>query len=134
MRTLRELEAAVENSEVAAKVRRLGDLAQQILNTVEEKPEKKPQIRKFLQYYLPTTQKLLEAYVQSGAQPVQAPSMQEDREDIEQVLDTLTKAYERQLDGLFAEEALDIVTDVRVLETMLSNDGLTVGPLDRKDE
>ena len=134
MRTLRELEAAVENSEVAAKVRRLGDLAQQILNTVEEKPEKKPQIRKFLQYYLPTTQKLLEAYVQSGAQPVQAPSMQEAREDIEQVLDTLTKAYERQLDGLFAEEALDIVTDVRVLETMLSNDGLTVGPLDRKDE
>lgn len=131
VRRLRELGAVIGDPTVAAKARQVETLARRILEIVEEKPEKKPQTRKFLQYYLPTTLKLLETYARTGAEQVQAPSIREAREDIEQVLDTLTAAYERQLDSLFADEALDITTDVRVLEAMLAGDGLTAGPLEK---
>ena len=134
VRRMRELSAAIEKPVVTAQVIRIADLAQRILDTVREKPEKLPQARKFLHYYLPATQKLLEAYVQSGVQSVQIRSMQEVRKDIEQVLNTLTAAYERQLDSLLADEVLDITTDVRVLEAMLTGDGLTEGPLAQDDE
>ena len=131
VRRLGELGGVIGSPAVAARVCRIQALAQRILDVVGEKPEKKQQARKFLQYYLPATLKLLETYVRTGAQPVQAPSIREAREDIEQVLDTLAAAYERQLDSLFADEALDITTDVRVLEAMLAGDGLTAGPSDR---
>ncbi len=132
VKALRQWEVTIADPAMRGKVRRIGDLAQRILDAVKENPEKKSQARKFLGYYLPTTLKLLETYGRSDGQPVLAASMRQAREEIEQVMDTLTVAYERQLDSLFTHEALDITTDVRVLEAMLAGDGLTEGPLDKK--
>ena len=80
-----------------------------------------------MNYYLPTTLKLLKSYDLLEDQSYQSESIVSSRKKIEGVLDTLIQAYEKQLENLFKDDALDIATDIDVLETMMAGDGLTGG-------
>ena len=87
--------------------------------------EKLPQIRKFMNYYLPTTLKLLNAYDRMAATGVSGENIDGTKTRVEQMLGTIVTAFEKQLDSLFGAEALDISTDITVLETMMAREGLT---------
>jgi 5-bromo-4-chloroindolyl phosphate hydrolysis protein len=87
-------------------------------------PSDVPQIRKFLNYYLPTTIKLLNAYDRMGAQGIEGENISGSMSRIEDMLDTTVKAYKKQLDSLFANQALDIETDIEVMNGMLAREGL----------
>ena len=76
-------------------------------------------------YYLPTTIKLLQAYQDLDAQPVQGENIISSKKEIEKTLDTLNMAFEKLLDDLFQETAWDVSTDISVLHTMLAQEGLT---------
>ena len=91
---------------------------------VQQKPEKLPQIRKFMDYYLPTTLKLLNAYDRMGAQGVSGGNIGATMERVENIMGTIVTAFEKQLDALFGAEALDISTDITVLENMMAREGL----------
>ena len=84
---------------------------------------KSPQ--KLMEYYLPTTVKLLEAYQQLGRQPVQGENIKNSKAEIEKALDTLNVAFEKLLDSLFEDVAWDVSSDISVLHTMLAQEGLT---------
>ena len=96
-----------------------------IFDRVEQNPASVGDIRKMMEYYLPTTIKLLQAYQDLDAQPVQGENIISSKKEIEKTLDTLNRAFEKLLDDLFQETAWDVSTDISVLHTMLAQEGLT---------
>lgn len=121
----------ITNPTMSGKLSRLERTLKKIFNHIENHPEVIPQLRKMVDYYLPTTMKLLNAYVQLSKQEIQGSNIIATKTEIEDSLDTLLVAYERQLDDLFADVALDIETDISVLNTMLVQDGLVDSELDK---
>jgi len=83
-----------------------------------------PRIRMFVNYYLPTTLKLLESYSRIERVGVAGQNMQEAKDNIEKILDMLTAGFQQQFDQLFQSESLDITSDIEVLEQMMKKDGL----------
>lgn len=88
-------------------------------------PEREIEVHKFMNYYLPTTMKLLKSYSLLERQSYQGENIVASRHDIEEILGTLVHAFEKQLDQLFAADAVDISSDITVLETMIAKDGLS---------
>ncbi len=113
---------------MSAKIDHIENITRSIFAIVEQKPERKQEIRSFFNYYLPTTQKLLDFYAQLEAQPVQSQTIRDSRKNIEGIMDNLVRGFENQLDSLFRADALDISSDISVLENMLAQDGLNVSP------
>lgn len=120
-----ELNERIEDEAVSSRIDRIGTLTADIFRAVIEKPEREVDVRKFMNYYLPTTLKLLKSYDMLEDQSYQGENIVASRKKIENVLDMLISAYEKQLDRLFHDDALDIAADVDVLETMMAGDGLS---------
>ena len=93
---------------------------------------KKSQISRFMNYYLPTTLKLLNAYDRMDAAGVSGTNIDGTMGKIEAMMSTVVQAFDRQLDALFADEAMDISADITVMEQLLAQEGLT-GPQLRTD-
>ena len=126
---MRRLNDAIEDPTVSAQIDHLEETTSKIIAHVVEHPKKLPQIRRFLNYYLPTTLKLLNAYCRMGATGISGANIDGTMGKIEVMMDTVVKAFDKQLDALFADEALDISTDITVMENLLAQEGLTGGPL-----
>lgn len=122
---MRRLNDNIPGEKISAQISHLEGATQRIISYVAEHPEKLPQIRKFMNYYLPTTLKLLNAYDRMGDAGVAGENIAGTRERIDAVMDTLVSAYDRQLDALYADEAMDIATDITVMENLLKQEGLS---------
>lgn len=122
---MKRLDDTIDDEKISAAIRRLENVSQAIFRQVREKPKKLPQIRKFMDYYLPTTLKILNAYDRMSAAGVDGKNITATKEKVEGMMDTIVTAFEKQLDSLFGDEALDISTDMAVLETMMAREGLT---------
>ena len=118
---------AIPDPVMTAKISRLEDVSARIFALAKKDPDKKAQLQKFMDYYLPTALKLLNTYAQLSAQDVQGSNITEAKQSIERSMDLLITAFENQLDKLFASDALDVSTDIAALEGMLNLDGLTGG-------
>ena len=123
LRRLREADEAIEDEEMSQCIRRIEAASAGIFSYISEHPEKVSQIRKFMNYYLPTTMKLLDSYQRLDAQKVKGENIQSSLRDIDRILYTVASAFENQLDSLFSEEAMDISTDISVFESMLKQEG-----------
>lgn len=130
---LSELRRTLKNRELSVRMERIQSLTGDIVGVVSEKPEQRPQVRRFLGYYLPTAGKLLETYASLEAGGVQTASVVKTKSEIVEAAGMLVTAFEKELDSLFAADALDVATDIRVLGTMLSRDGLADSPFAEKD-
>lgn len=124
VRKIRECNDVIPGEEISAKIYRIELIVDKIFDRVEQSPETVSDVRKMMEYYLPTTIKLLEAYAQMDAQPVKGENIQTAKEEIEKTLDTLNVAFEKLLDSLFQKEAWDVSADISVLNTMLAQEGL----------
>ena len=91
-----------------------------------KQPKKLPQIRRFLDYYLPTTQKLLNSYAEFEEAGVSGENLNQAKAKIQSTMDSIVAGFERQLDELYRADAMDIDSDIRVMETMLRRDSATV--------
>ena len=125
VKKIREANDAIPGEEISAKIYRMETLVDRIFDRVEQKPDTVGDIRKLMEYYLPTTIKLLEAYEELDAQPVQGENIISSKQEIEKTLDTLNAAFEKLLDDLFQDTAWDLSSDISVLNTMLAQEGLT---------
>ena len=125
MKEIRTLNDEIADPAVSERIYKIEDLTGKIFRTVEEKPEKQPQIKSFMSYYLPTTLKLLHSYSLFEKQGISGENIDEARKDIERILDTLVQGYTQQLDQLFQSDAMDISADINVLESMMQKDGLS---------
>ena len=126
---MKRLDDNIADPTISAQIVRLQQLAGKIFAQVEQNPEKLPQIRKFMNYYLPTTLKILNAYDRMGEQGVSGENISSTMQKVEGMMSTIITAFEKQLDSLFGSEAMDISTDMVVLENMMAREGLTDDPL-----
>ena len=122
---IRGLNDDIADAAVSEKIDRLEAVTASIFRAIEERPDRAETARRFMNYYLPTTLRLLESYRLMEDQSFQGENIQYARRRIEAVLDKLVSATERQQDKLFSMDALDVEAEIRVLETMMESDGLT---------
>lgn len=132
LRQIREVNDGIPDPALSEKIYRLEDVTRKIFDHILQNPKKMPQIRKFMGYYLPTTLKLLKAYETLDKQGIKGENIQSSMHDVEMMMDTIIAAFEKQLDNLFQEDALDISSDITVLETMLAQEGLSAGEFGEK--
>ncbi|MEA4965754.1 MAG: 5-bromo-4-chloroindolyl phosphate hydrolysis family protein [Oscillospiraceae bacterium] len=116
---------AIPGESVSEMLYRLEDVVRRIFEQVKSHPQQIPELRRFLDYYMPTTLKLVETYQQLDAQQVAGENIQKSKDEIEKTLDTINHAFENLFDSLFANTAVDISSDISVLKTLLKQEGLT---------
>lgn len=124
IRRMRLANDLIDGEEMSRKIDRIEQVGLRIFELVEQHPEKLPDIRRFMNYYLPITIKLLEGYCKFDHQPVQGENIANAKKEIEETLDTITTAFENLLDSLFQREAMDLSSDISALEAMLAQEGL----------
>lgn len=127
---MRSLNVAIEGEKISTQIVQLESLARKIFDFIGKNPQKAPRVRKFMNYYLPTTMKLLRSYDGLESQGVDGKNIRESMHKIETIMDTIVIAFASQLDHLFSDEALDISTDIVVLEGMMAKEGLTGSDFD----
>ena len=127
LQEIREVNDAIPDEVMSAKIDRIGEITGKILDYQRSHPSKGGQLRSFLNYYLPTTLKVLRAYAQLDAQGIEGENISAAKKRIEGMMDQVVDGFEKQLDKLFQDDALDITSDVEVLENMLRKDGLSGG-------
>lgn len=125
IRKLRRLNEDIEGEVISAKLSLLENLLQEIFDRVKEHPEQMPQMQKFMNYYLPTTLKLVEAYGEFDDVSVPGADIASAKLEIEKTLDTINQAFAELLNKLFRSTVYDVTTDAQVLQTMLAKEGLT---------
>ena len=121
---MRRLNDSIQDETISAQIDHLEEITGKIIDHVAAQPKKLPQIRRFLNYYLPTTLKILNAYDRMDATGISGSNIDSTKEKVEGMMDTIVRAYDKQLDALFGEEALDISTDITVMENLLAQEGL----------
>ena len=124
LRQIRELNDRIDNYTVSRKIYRIEELTGDIFRLIADKPDRANDARRFMNYYLPTTMKLLEVYSMMEKQRYQGKNITDSRSQIEGTLDKLIQAIERQQDKLFQADAWDVDSEIRVLETMMTTDDL----------
>jgi len=125
LREIRQINDDIPDEVMSAKIDRIEEITGKILAYQKARPEKAGQLRSFLNYYLPTTLKILRAYAQLDAQGIEGENISAAKARIEGMMDQVVAGFEKQLDKLFQDEAMDINSDVQVLENMLKKDGLS---------
>ncbi|BBF41648.1 hypothetical protein lbkm_0328 [Lachnospiraceae bacterium KM106-2] len=115
----------IPGEEISRKLARLEEVIRKIFDCVKEHPEQLPELRKFMDYYLPTTLKLVKAYEDFDSQPIQGENIKKGKEEIGKTLDTINTAFETLLDSLYESTTMEVSSDISVLKTLLAGDGLT---------
>lgn len=134
LQKIRESNRVILDETVSSKISRMELIVEKILERVQSHPELIADLSKFMEYYLPTTVKLLGAYEELEAQPVQGANIINSKTEIARSLDTINHAFENLLDSFFQNAAWDISSDISVLEMMLAQEGLTDDGLSAKTE
>ena len=116
---------SIKDPEVRQKINELMRITDKITQDAIADPSDIPQIRKFMNYYLPTTIKLLNAYDRMSSQGIEGENLDKSMKNINEMLDAAIEAYKKRLDSLFENQALDIETDIEVMNTMLAREGLS---------
>ena len=122
---LRRLNDAIPDEKISAQIDHLEEVTGKIIDHVIANPAKQPQISRFLDYFLPTTIKLLNAYDRMDSAGISGSNIDATKAKVEQMLNTLCSAFDKQLDALFSDEALDVSTDITVMENLLAQEGLS---------
>ena len=132
IRKIREANAAIPGEEITRKLSRLEELMDKIVVVLSQKPDELPKLRKFMNYYMPTTDKLVQTYRELDAQPVEGENISKAKREIEETLDTINNAYEKLLDNFYAEAAMDVSSDISVLQNLMAQEGLVGQPFEQK--
>lgn len=125
LREIRRCNDEIPGDEISAKISRMESIVRKIFERAEAHPEIIPDLKKLMDYYLPMTIKLLNAYADMDRQPIQGETIQASKKEIDATLDTLNLAFEKLLDSVFQDTAMDVSSDISVLQTLLAQEGLT---------
>lgn len=128
---LRKCDEAIPDTAVSAKIRKMEQTLGRIFEWVESHPQAEGELKRLMDFYLPTTVKLLETYADLDSLELEGENIRASKREIEGSLDDLNRAYEKLMDDLVADTALDISTDISVLKSMLAREGLTEDELTR---
>ena len=114
-----------DTEQMSDKLYRLENIMNRIFDKVKKNPGSADDLHKLMNYYLPTTKKLLDAYVELDKQAGVGENVQQTKAEISTAMDTINEAFEKLLDSMFQDMAWDISSDISVMKTMMAQDGLT---------
>lgn len=134
LRKISDANDRIPGEEISEKLFRLEATVRKIFDHVKNHPDQIPELRRFMNYYLPTTLKLVETYCELQLHPTAGPNVSKTMSDIETSLDTINEAFDRLFDSLFESTAMDVSTDISVLNTMLAKEGLTHGAFSKEPD
>ena len=126
LQAIRRANQRIDDPVLSAKIDRLEAVTGQIFKVIQDQPAKKDKAGTFLNYYLPTTQKLLDSYADFEEAGVSGQNLTQAKSRIQETMDNIIAGFEHQLDDLYRDAAMDIDSDIRVMETMLKRDTSTV--------
>ena len=121
---MRRICAAIDEGALKTKINDIISVTEKIFLNLHEDRDDYRQIKRFADYYLPTTIKLLGTYESVGQSDVQGENLTSMLNRIDTALDTIQDSYVKFFDSLFENQALDIETDIVVLENLLKQEGL----------
>lgn len=124
LKKIQQANDKIPGAEISGKIDRLESIVHQILKAVKENPKEVKEMDKFMEYYLPTTVKLLETYQKFDQISLPGENVISAKKEIEKTLDTIEKAFAGLLDDLYQNAAFDAEADAAVLKTMLEQEGL----------
>lgn len=133
MSQIDQVKNSIQDQDLVSKIDVFETRIINILNCVEEDPTKIDALDRFLNYYLPTTLKLLTSFKDFEESTSEAPEIIEAKEEIKKSFDSINFAFDQILVQLFEDKTMDVKTDISVLKTMLNQDGLLGNELNRKD-
>lgn len=133
IRQIRRANEGIPGQEISQKLDRLETVISRIYDYLSDHPDKLPEMRRFMEYYLPTTLKLVNAYAEFNSQPVQGENIRKAKQEIEASLDKINFAFENMFDQLFQEDVLDISSDISALSAMLAQEGLMGSEFTKKE-
>lgn len=116
----------IDDPVLSEQIDRVESITARIFSAVEADPKKEKKIATFLGYYLPTTQKLLDSYAEFEEAGVEGQNLTQAKQRIEATMEKIIQGFERQLDELYQADAMDVDSDIRVMETMLRRDAASV--------
>ena len=123
--SLNAANAAIPDADISQKLARMTVAGEEILKVLERDTSQAKAVRKFMNYYLPTADKLMSTYRMMRETANPGENIEHAMQSVENSLGMIADAFERQLDNLYKDRALDVETDIDVLETMMAADGLT---------
>ena len=130
VKLIREVNDDIPGREVSDKLEKMEKIVSKIFETVRENPEQADKLSMFMDYYLPTTAKLIMAYRDMDRKEVQGENIMSAKQEIENTLDMINEAFEKLFDSMFKEQSLDVQTDIDVMRTMMKQQGLAPNELD----
>ena len=113
----------MRDEQAVEELKQMQKTTEAICDWLETHPESLPKARRFAEYYIPTTLKLLHTY--NDVQGQKGENAESIRRDIAGILHTLNQAYQNLYDNLLSDVALDVSSEIAALQGMLANDGLT---------
>ena len=125
VRKIHEANDDIADPVVTEKLNRMEAIVAKIFAEVRERPQQAGRLSMLMDYYLPTTSKLIDAYRDMIHQPIQSDNLTSAEREIENSLDTINDAFEKLLDSFYADAAMDLSTDISVMKTMMKRQGLT---------
>ena len=134
LKDIRRANDEIPDENMSGKLYALEDIVARIFDHVKKHPENAGELSRFMAYYVPTTRKLMNAYVELDRQPDVGSNITDTRKQIEDAMDTVIQACQSLLNTMFQDVAADIATDISVLKSMASRDGLTKGEGDAEGE
>lgn len=114
----------VKNQSFRQKTDQLLAILRAIKKSIQEDPGRIEDLNKFVDYYTPTSIKLIDRYLEFEQSPIPLDSMNKSMHDIEKSIETLIVAYENLLNDLYREDLLDLSAEMKVMNTVLTQDGL----------
>lgn len=122
---MKRLDEVIEDERLSDQIVHLESVTEKIVDYIISHPKKKKTMGKFFDYYLPTTIKLLKSYEHMNDAGISGTNIDSTKEKVENMMDMALAAFDKQLDALYADEALDVSTDITVMQNMLKSEGLT---------
>lgn len=121
---MRRLNDSIEDPVLSQQIDHIEATTGKIFQYVMAHPDRKGQIRRFLNYYLPTTLKLLNAYDRLDEAGISGVNIDGAKGRISEVMKAIVDGFDRQLDALYQGEVMDINAEIKVLQSLLTGDGL----------
>ena len=131
---IRKANDKIKSLEISRKIYDIEDVCKKIFAHVEKYPKKEKKLRRFMDYYLPTTLKLLNSYAEAEAQGISGENLDGTKERISGMLTKVKQAFEKQLDALFGDMSLDVAADITVMENLMASQGLLNDNINKEDK
>lgn len=125
MNELDKLRESMDGQPITQKLLRLDTVLERVFEALKKHPEQLEEMEQFMEYYLPTTVKLVTSYHEFAQVEFPGENIRNAKTEIEQTMDTINSAFEKLLDDIYQDTAFDILTDASVLQSMMAREGLT---------